>query len=281
MSEIRSHWASLRAVVTGASSGIGQEIAIQLAKRACSSAHTGKSGTENARILVHYFRNQSGAEATAAQIKKLGIAAEIVSADLCQSLDRQRLVDRAWEFLKQPMTWVNNAGADVLTGEMEGKTFDEKLACLIKTDVLGTIGLSRTVADRMRADIEQQEIESTFPPSMTFIGWDQAPLGMEGDAGQMFGPSKAAVMAFANSLAQEVAPLIRVNTVAPGWIQTKWGESTSDYWDRRARDQSMMKRWGKPEDVATAVCFFADPANTFCSGQTMNVNGGWNRRFES
>ena len=54
---------------------------------------------------------------------------------------------------------------------------------------------------------------------------------MEGDAGQMFGPVKAAVMAYANSLAQSVAPAIRVNTVAPGWIQTAWGESASEYWD--------------------------------------------------
>ena len=291
--DFATNWPTLRAVVTGASSGIGQAIAIQLAKRAAPGIGSGESGSEGSRVLVHYRRNRTGAESTAEQIRLLGVAAEIVSADLRESSDRELLVSRAWEFLERPTTWVNNAGADVLTGEMQDKSFDEKLACLFETDVLGTIALSRSVAKRMRmdakrmrmdtkrmrADVRQQQEGSELPPSITFIGWDQAPLGMEGDAGQMFGPTKAAVMAFANSLAQEVAPHIRVNTVAPGWIQTKWGESTSGYWDQRAREQSLMNRWGRPEDVASAVCFLADPANTFCSGQTINLNGGWNRRF--
>ena len=101
---------------------------------------------------------------------------------------------------------------------------------------------------------------------------------MEGDAGQMFGPVKAAVMAFAASLAQTLAPKVRVNTVAPGWIQTKWGESASEYWDNRAKSQALMGRWGSPQDVAKAIMFASDPDNTFLTGQIVNVNGGWNRK---
>ena len=112
---------------------------------------------------------------------------------------------------------------------------------------------------------------------MTFIGWDQAIEGMEGDAGQMFGPVKAAVMAFAASLAQELAPDVRINTIAPGWIQTSWGEKASEYWDARAKTQSLMNRWGKPDDVARAVLYVSNPANSFINAQTINVSGGWNR----
>jgi 3-oxoacyl-[acyl-carrier protein] reductase len=143
---------------------------------------------------------------------------------------------------------------------------------LIDVDVLGTIDLSRLVADRL---IEQS---SAPPPAMVFIGWDQASQGMEGDAGQMFGTVKAAITAFAASLAQTVAPHVRVNTVAPGWIKTSWGEASSDYWDHRAQSQSLMHRWGKPDDVAKAVLFAADPGNSFLNGQTIDLNGGWNRR---
>jgi 3-oxoacyl-[acyl-carrier protein] reductase len=69
-----------------------------------------------------------------------------------------------------------------------------------------------------------------------------------------------------------------VNTIAPGWIRTSWGESSSEYWSDRAKNQSLMHRWGKPEDVAKAVLYAADPDNTFLTGQTIDINGGWNRR---
>ncbi len=250
------------AVVTGASSGIGQTTAIALAK----------AGAQ--RILIHFHRNRSGADQTAQHVRKAGSEAVVHSADLGDASQRDELMEVAWNELQVVHTWVNNAGLDVLTGEIADADFDTKLRRLMEVDVLGTIALSRKVAIRMGSQA------LAIPPSMTFIGWDQAPEGMEGDAGQMFGPVKAAVMAFANSLAQEVAPLIRINTVAPGWIQTKWGESTGEYWDARAKNQSLMNRWGRPQDVAEAILYLADPANSFATGQTLNVNGGWNRRYE-
>ncbi|MGB7346504.1 MAG: SDR family oxidoreductase [Pirellulaceae bacterium] len=249
------------AVVTGASSGIGQATAVALAR----------AGAQ--RILVHYHRNVAGANETAELVRKAGAEAVVHSADLSSAASRESLIDVAWQKLGPIHTWINNAGADVLTGAASELAFDAKLELLINVDVLGTISLSRLVTQRM---LSQDSAE--LPPSVTFIGWDQAPHGMEGDAGQMFGPVKSAVMAYANSLAQSVAPNIRVNTVAPGWIQTKWGESTSDYWDKRAKNQSLMHRWGTPDDIAQAIVYLASPSNTFITGQTINVNGGWNRK---
>ncbi len=263
--------------MTGASSGIGRQIAIGLARQHGSHGSEARSAdreTAASKLVIHYRKNQRGAEETAAAVESSGATTRLVQADICQAEQRRRLLDESWDFLGPPTTWVNNAGADVLTGEFRHESFAEKLRRLIETDVLGTIELSRQVIQRWTGDISSGEAQ---PPSMTFIGWDQAPLGMEGDAGQMFGPVKAAVMAFANSLAQEVGPNIRVNTVAPGWIKTAWGETTDSYWDGRAQRQSLMNRWGTPDDVARAVCFVADPDNTFCSGQTIQVNGGWNR----
>jgi 3-oxoacyl-[acyl-carrier protein] reductase len=225
-----------------------------------------------ARLLLHYRQNRQGAEQTAGAIRPLGCKAITMAADLSRSNDRERLVATAFDRLGHVQTWVNNAGADVLTGESATLDFDTKLRRLIEVDLEGTIHLSRMVASRL---LQQQ---SKVPTSMVFIGWDQAPHGMEGDAGQMFGPVKAAVMAFAASFAQSVAPGIRVNTIAPGWIQTSWGESSSEYWSDRAKQQSLMNRWGKPEDVARAVVFVADPENSFLTGQTIDLNGGWNRR---
>ena len=263
----KGRFSETRAVVTGSSSGIGQATAVALAR-----AGAGK-------LVVHYRSNESGALATAKQARDAGCEEVIiVQADLEFRSQRDRLIDTVFDKLGSVDTWINNAGADVLTGQMSQQDFCTRLDQLWRVDVAGTIDLSRKVGQRM-VEKQMQEHSSELPPSMTMMGWDQAPLGMEGDAGQMFGPIKAAVMAFANSLAQELSPQVRVNTVAPGWIQTSWGESTSDYWDARAKSQSLIGRWGTPQDVARAILYVADPANTFITGQTVEVNGGWNRKF--
>ena len=225
-------------------------------------------------MIVHCRQNRTGADQTADSLADLGCKPVTMAADLSVPSEAECLVAKAWAELGVVHTWINNAGADVVTGDAAGFAFEEKLRRLLDVDVVGAIRLSRAVAEKMQGQSSSQAA------SITFIGWDQATVGMEGDAGQLFGPAKAAVMAFANSLAQSLAPKIRVNTVAPGWIQTAWGQSASDYWDTRAKSQSLMGRWGRPEDVAAAVAFAADPANTFLTGQVIEINGGWNRRYD-
>ncbi|EMI18513.1 3-oxoacyl-(acyl-carrier protein) reductase [Rhodopirellula maiorica SM1] len=249
------------AVVTGASSGIGRSIAIDLSRRGVK------------RIVIHYRHNVAGAQQTAESCRELGTEPILLSADLADLEAAESFADRCYHDLGAIHSWINNAGADVLTGELSELDFSAKLQHLMQVDVIGTIYLARQVAERMT--------QQTFakPPSMTFIGWDQSASGMEGDAGQMFGSVKAAVTAFALSLAQTLAPQVRVNVVAPGWIQTSWGQAASAYWDGRARNQSLMNRWGTPEDVARAIAFVSDPENSFFSGQVVQVNGGWNRNY--
>lgn len=98
---------------------------------------------------------------------------------------------------------------------------------------------------------------------------------MAGDPGEMFGPIKAAVMAFAKSQAQTLAPHVRVNCVAPGWIQTAWGEEASEYWDQRAKREALRGRWGTPADVASTVAFVVSDEADFLNGQVIPVNGGF------
>nr|MDQ3333217.1 SDR family oxidoreductase [Planctomycetota bacterium] len=71
-----------------------------------------------------------------------------------------------------------------------------------------------------------------------------------------------------------LAPQVRVNCVAPGWIKTAWGEGASEYWNERVRRETPLDRWGTPQDIAKAVRFLCSDDASFITGQVINVNGG-------
>ncbi len=187
-------------------------------------------------------------------------------ADLSDLAAQDELVAAAWKWRKIDV-WVNNAGVDVLTGAAAKWSFEEKLTALWRVDVVGTLRLSRAVGERMRERGHGVILN---------MGWDQAETGMAGDSGQMFTAVKAAVMAATRSLAKSFAPEVRVNCVAPGWIRTDWGQQASDAWQRIAVGDSLLERWGEPEDVARAARFLVSPAAGFINGQIIQVNGGRN-----
>lgn len=247
------------AVVTGSSSGIGRAIAVELARG-------------GADVIVHAGSNRAGAEVTRAEIEACGCQSLVILADLAEVDEHERLVEQAWEWRKRVDIWINNAGADVLTGEAAASPFLERLAVLWEIDVRATINLSRLAGRRMKQI--GGEADSAVILNM---GWDQAELGMEGDSGEMFAATKGAIMAFSKSLAQSLAPQVRVNCLAPGWIKTAWGGEASEYWQERACRESLLARWGTPEDVARVARFLASPAAGFITGQIVPVNGGWRR----
>ncbi len=244
--QLRDRWA----VVTGSTRGIGKAIALELA-------------TAGANLIVH-GRDAAAADAVCAAIRSMKRQASSIVTDLSTAQGRGELIERAWT--ERPIDiWINNAGVDVLTGEAANWSFDEKLARLWEVDVVGTIELSREAGARMR---------ERRGGAIINIGWDQAEIGMAGDSGEMFGASKGAVMAFTRSLAKSLAPAVRVNCIAPGWIRTAWGEHASEYWQQRATSESLLRRWGEPEDVARTARFLASPAGSFINGQVIAVNGG-------
>jgi 3-oxoacyl-[acyl-carrier protein] reductase len=97
---------------------------------------------------------------------------------------------------------------------------------------------------------------------------------MEGDSGELFAASKGAVMAFSKSLALSLAPTVRVNCLAPGWIRTAWGEGASSAWQERVLRETPLHRWGTPEDVASVARWLASPAAGFLTGQVVRIDGG-------
>ena len=239
------------AVITGASSGIGQAIATELA-------------AAGANILVHARANRDGAEQVCREIQSLGRETSFELFDLAGQQAQDELVERAFHW-RDIDIWINNAGADVLTGEASGWSFEKKLELLWNVDVTATIRLSRQVGALM---------QKRGHGVILNMGWDQADTGMAGDSGEMFAATKGAIMAFTQSLAKSLAPTVRVNCLAPGWIRTSWGAAASSYWHDRAQQESLLQRWGTPEDVAHAARFLVSPSAEFITGQTIKVDGG-------
>lgn len=248
------------AMVTGSSSGAGRAIALELAEA-------------GADVIVHCRTRRTEAEKVAASIRERGRDAIVLQADLADAANQGPLVESAWNWRDGVDIWVNNAGADVLTGAARHASFDEKLDILWRVDVAGTMRLSRDIGARMK------ERQGRGGESVILnIGWDQVEHGMAGESGELFTAIKGAVMAFTRSLARSLAPAVRVNCLALGWIRTAWGEQASEYWRERAVAESLMRRWGTPDDVARAARFLASPSASFITGHILPINGGFRFR---
>ncbi len=243
--------------MTGSSRGIGRAIALRLA-------------AAGADCLVHAKTNLRGAEEVAAAIRALGREAKVAAGDLSGADGQDAFVTAAFDWRDDVDIWINNAGADVLTGEAAAWTFERKLESLWRLDVVATMRISRQVGRRMKSRASGGGTGGVI----LNMGWDQAETGMAGDSGEMFAAVKGAVMAFTKSLARSLAPEVRVNCLAPGWIRTEWGEQASEFWQQRAVGESLLGRWGTPEDVARVAHFLVSSGAAFITGQVVPVNGG-------
>jgi 3-oxoacyl-[acyl-carrier protein] reductase len=173
-------------------------------------------------------------------------------------------VQEAFVALEQVDVWVNNAGADVLTGEAKQWPSERKLEALLQLDLKATIRCSRLVSAQMRPG-----------GCILNIGWDHAAIdGMAGGDPELFAAVKAGVLGFSKSFARSVAPDVRVNVLCPGWIETAFGAGADRNFYDKVAAETPLRRWGRPEDVAGAAVWLASPAASFVTGQAINVNGG-------
>ncbi|MCI0682843.1 MAG: 2-amino-4-hydroxy-6-hydroxymethyldihydropteridine diphosphokinase [Gemmataceae bacterium] len=244
--------AGLRALVTGSTSGIGRAIALELA-------------TAGADVLVHGRRLPSRADEVTAMCRSHGGRSEAILGDLRDESVCLDIAAQAWRAWNGLDIFIANAGADTLTGDAGRWPFARKLAELWSVDVAATVTMCRDLGQRMH---------DRGTGAIITMGWDQAETGMEGDSGQLFAAAKGAVMGFTRSLALTLAPEVRVNCLAPGWIKTAWGERASTRWHERVRRETPLERWGTPQDVAAAARWLAAPASSYVTGQIIRVNGG-------
>ncbi len=237
-------------VVTGAGRSIGRRLALGFAE-------------QGAHVLVHYAGSGKGAEEVVTQIREQGGRADMVQADLRKADDVARLVQEARARLGAIDIWINNAGASANSSETRGMSDIEIFERMVGVDIFGTWRCCTEAVPYMRDG-----------GCIITTGWDGALSGFPTFPDQMYAISKGAIMSLTRCLAQQLAPRLRVNCIAPGRIENEWSQTLSEDTKQQALEGIPMKRWGTPDDILGVALFLASPAASFVTGQVILVNGG-------
>lgn len=238
------------ALITGGVRGIGKAISLCFAKA-------------GAKIAVNYTSDKSEADAQklVEEINALGVKAIAIKADVSQLEQAQKLIDQALGTFGQLDILVNNAGItkDMLLLRMKEEEFDQVLAVNLK----GVFNCSKVATKAM------------LKTGGSIINMSSV-VGLNGNAGQSnYAASKAGIIGFTKSVAKEFASRnIRVNAIAPGFIQTDMTEVLSDKVKEEIMKQIPMKRLGITEEVAQVALFLASDCSSYVTGEVIRVDGG-------
>lgn len=237
------------AVVTGASRGIGREVALTLAKY-------------GAYVVVNYNGSEEKAKEVVAEIETLGRKAIAIKASVSNMDEVSQMIDETVEKFGKIDILVNNAGItkDNLVLKMTEDDFD----AVIDTNLKGTFLCMKQVYRLMMKQRYGRII------NMSSV------IGVSGNAGQVnYAASKAGVIGMTKSLARELGTRgVTVNAIAPGFIETEMTDVLSDKVKQEIEGQIPLKRMGQVQDVAEAVAFLASDKAAYITGQVLHVDGG-------
>ena len=238
------------AVVTGGSRGIGRATALRLAE---AGAH----------VVVNYLAHERNAEDVAREARELGVESFAVQADVARSDEAEALVEAAVQRFGQLDLLIANAG--IWEGAPAEQMSDEVWDRVLDTNLRGTWTACRAAIPALR----RQERSSIVIVSST--------AGQRGEAGYSnYAASKGGQISFAKSLAIELAPRVRVNCVAPGWVDTELNDSVflDSPYKREVEQGIPLRRIATADDVATAIVFLASDWSRHITGEVLNINGG-------
>ncbi len=237
------------ALVTGASRGIGKEIALELARN-------------GANIVVNYAGNKQLAEQVADEIRSIGRESAAIQADVANSEAVEQMVKETVNMFGSLDILVNNAGItrDQLLMRMKESDWDDVLNTNLKSVFLTTKAVSRQMMKQRKGRIIN--IASI--------------VGVSGNAGQAnYVAAKAGIIGLTKTAAKELAPRnITVNAVAPGFITTDMTDKLPEDVKQELYKQIPLARLGEPKDIAYVVAFLASEKSSYITGQTIHVNGG-------
>ncbi len=236
------------ALVTGGSRGIGRAVCLALAE-------------EGADIALNYVSNAEAAERTRRDVEALGVRCTLCKADVSDPGAVEAMVTEAGNALG-PIDLLVTAAGIAHFGGHEEVDFD-LWQRIMKINVDGTFLPIMALKDGM--------IERGFGRIVCV-----ASIAGLAPRGQMlpYSTSKAAVIAFARSCAQAFAPDVRVNSLAPGLIETDMTADMTAEVKQSMRDQAFLQRTGQPEEMAETVLYLLSERSSFVTGQTLVADGG-------
>lgn len=237
------------ALITGASRGIGRATALLFAK-------------EGAKVAVNYFSSENEAMSIVEEIEKIGSEAFAIKCDVSNEEQVKSMVDKALSKFGSIDILVNNAGIvfDVPFLERTVKQWKKTL----DVNLLGTFLCSKYASEALGKTNNGKIINISSTNAIDCF----SPEAMDYDA------SKAGIIILTRDLAKELAPKIRVNAVAPGWVDTEMNKDLpQDFIDEEIED-IYLKRFAKPDEIAKAILFLASDDASYITGSILKVDGG-------
>ncbi|MEF8873249.1 MAG: 3-oxoacyl-[acyl-carrier-protein] reductase [Candidatus Thermoplasmatota archaeon] len=239
-----------KALVTGASRGIGEQIAFTLADYGVD-------------VVVNYNTSHEKASETATNVELEGEDSWVYPADISDYEEVKQMKDHLQENFGEIDILVNNAGInrDKFFAKMKKEEWDDVLS----VNLNGVFNCSKVFLDDLR-ESEQGRIINI-----------SSVVGQKGNKGQVnYASSKAGIIGFTKALAQElVRDDVTVNAVAPGFIATQMVKNIPEKVQEKLKSQIPMSRFGEPIEVAEAVAFLASAKASYMTGTVLEVNGGY------
>ena len=237
-----------RAIITGASRGIGRAVALELARQGAEVVGTATSAAGTSAIEAHFA--EAGLSVTAVV---LDVATPVSVETFFKVLSDNSLV---------PSILVNNAG--ITRDNLLVRMSNDEWNSVLETNLSGSYRMCRAVARPMMKARGGRIINIT------------SVVGVSGNAGQSnYAAAKAGLIGFTKALARELGSRnITVNAVAPGFVETDMTDALPPEKRDALVSQIPLNRLGSVHDIAASVAFLAGPGATYITGSTLHVNGG-------
>lgn len=237
-------------LITGASRGIGRAAAL-------------KFGRLGASVIVNYNLNKKAAEEVAFEIAKFGGKTVCIKADISEQSEIKKLSEYVEKTFGRIDILVNNAGI-VYDREFEEIKYEESMK-ILKTNMLAPLFLSQALIPLMLKMGGGAVVNVSSTSGMNVFNPGTADYAM----------SKAALVSLTKDLSMKYAPKIRVNAVAPGWVNTDMNKDLPKEFVDSEIAKYHMKRLAEPEEIADAIVYLAGDNASYITGQVIVLDGGY------